>query len=639
MERFKKNILFASILSISLASTASAFEIKQKLKPDSVSTNLLNEAKPQGVFPKTTQEVLEGLEVSGYYRFITNYRDLAVSYPHLANNTRNVFVGDDSQIPQLMLNIKGFASSKTSFGTDLFMWTPMTGMGGTENVKGLNLGVNLFGNFNTSFGTFNVRTGGINWHLLSPFTFQSNKGYNRYSLFERNPWDPNTPSMDARYSDFFNSGAINQDQRWGNQAFQGLIVDGAQLPNDFSFSLMNGKTQFDGGVLALPNNSNGGRLTKYYNQHQNAISINTFSNTTYLDTLSKNTTGFAINTLELTHFIDRLKIWAEVGMGSTQSNRVNSKWGEAISIKLSYPIADRYPTEVHFYRVSPRVFNNNAIFINSSIQQNISTNSNQTQAVLIPVSSAVLPIGQLANNRQGIELNSQINIGRLKNSIGYSTSVELENLSPSITYSHAFNSLALSRFWRWGFPSNVGPYKNLNKIYRNVFETLNITDLNTSTGLPNQKKYFNSIEINSKYKTILANKDLYLFYLGSFNSVQNFSSFTSMKDGGVLVFTERALLRNYCHQIESYYVLNPKLIWNNYFSFERTIANYQTAVDVQSSRPKNQTGYSFATGLDIQLSKSAGLYIRQRWMNYKDSSYTNDQYKGFETTVEVKMFF
>jgi hypothetical protein len=232
-----------------------------------------------------------------------------------------------------------------------------------------------------------------------------------------------------------------------------------------------------------------------------------------------------------------------------------------------------------------------------------------------------------------------LNFGRLKNSIGYSSSMELENLSPGITYSHAFNSLALSRFWRWGFPSNVGPYKNLNKIYRNVFETLNITDINPTTGLPNQKKYFNTIEINSKYKTILANKDLYLFYLGSFNSVQNFSSMSSLKDGGLMVFTERALVRNYCHQIESYYVLSPKVIWNNYLSFERIIANYQTAIDVQSSRPKNQTGYSFATGLDIQLSKSAGLYLRQRWMDYQDSSYANDQYKGFETTVEVKMFF
>ena len=644
MEQLKKIVLITYLLSAGFTAHAYAFEIKAKQKADTVISIMPysiipDENNTQGVFPKSAQAVLEGLEVNGFYRFITNYRDMSVTYPHLENNKRNIFVGDDSQIPQLMLNIKGFASSKTSFGTDLFMWAPMTGLGQTENVKGLNLGVNLFGNFNTSFGTFNVRTGGINWHLLSPFTFQANKGYNRYSLFERNPWDPNTASMDSRYVDFFNSGAINQDQRWGNQAFQGLIIDGAQLPNDFAFSLMTGKTQFDGGVLALPNNSFGGKLTKFYKQHQNSISANSFNNNTYLDSLAKNTTGFSVHTLEITHYIERLKIWAEIGIGNTHANQNYTKYGEAISVKLAYPIADQFPTEIHFYRVSPRVFNNNAIFINSSIQQSVQSNSNLTQAVLIPVSSAILPIGQLANNRQGIEINSQLNFGRLKNSIGYSSSMELENLSPGITYSHAFNSLALSRFWRWGFPSNVGPYKNLNKIYRNVFETLNITDINPTTGLPNQKKYFNTLEINSKYKTILANKDLYLFYLGSFNSVQNFSSMSSLKDGGLLVFTERALVRNYCHQIESYYVINPKLIWNNYLSFERIIANYQTAIDVQSSRPKNQTGYSFATGLDIQLSKSAGLYLRQRWMDYQDSSYANDQYKGFETTVEVKMFF
>jgi hypothetical protein len=39
------------------------------------------------------------------------------------------------------------------------------------------------------------------------------------------------------------------------------------------------------------------------------------------------------------------------------------------------------------------------------------------------------------------------------------------------------------------------------------------------------------------------------------------------------------------------------------------------------------------------MSKGAGLYIRQRWMNYQDRSFSKDQYKGWETTVEIKIFF
>jgi hypothetical protein len=50
-------------------------------------------------------------------------------------------------------------------------------------------------------------------------------------------------------------------------------------------------------------------------------------------------------------------------------------------------------------------------------------------------------------------------------------------------------------------------------------------------------------------------------------------------------------------------------------------------------------GYAFATGFDIQLSKSVGLYLRHRLMNYRDKSYSKDYYKGQETTVELKAFF
>jgi hypothetical protein len=576
-------------------------------------------------------DVLENLEISGYYRFIANYRQLSETYSHLDANRNNIFVGDDSQIPQLLLNLKGYASSKVMFGTDLFLWTPMTGVGEKENVKGLNLGVSLYGMFSTNLGNFTVRTGGINWYTLSPFTFQANKGYNRYSLFERNPWDPNTSKVDSRYSDFYGSGAINQDQRWGNQAFHGLIVDGAQLPHNFSFSAMVGKTQFDGGLSAIPNTSVGGRLSKSYAGSDGLLSLNTFNNDSYLDSLGKQKAGFNMVTGEIKHQFKRVKLFSEIGLGRRYAGTTTSKWGEAISVKVSGDILKKVATEFHFYRISPNVFNNSSIFINSSIQQTVQTNSTQTQPVLIPVSSALLPIGQLSNNRQGIELNAQLDFGRLKNSIGYSNAMELENLSPKITYTHAFNNLALSRFWRWDFPSEVGPYKNLNKIYRSVFETMYVTELDAD-GKPLYKKYFNTIELNSKYKTKLLKRELYLFYLGSINSVQNFAS-------PFVVFGEKALMRAYYHQVESYLKINHRLVWTNYVSFERIIGNYQTEVNADTRRPKNQKGLSLATGFDLQLSKGVGLYVRERYMEYKDKSFALDRYKGFETTIELKAFF
>lgn len=577
-------------------------------------------------------EILQGLEISGYYRFMTNYRKLGDAYPHLENNKTNIFVGDDSQIPQLMLNIKGHASKNTEFGTDLFMWTPLTGAGESENIKGLNLGANLFGNFSTPLGNFIVKTGGINWYALSPFTFQTAKGNNRYSLFDRNPWDLNSAQIDSRYALFYDLGAINQEQRWGNQAFQGLILEGNQLPHNFSFNFMYGKTQFDGGLSAIPNNSFGGRLMKTYAKNKNFISINSFNNKSYLDSLTSKSTGFNISTLELTHFINKLKVYAEIGAGRKLETSSYKKWGEAISVKLSYPIAKKFPTEFHFYRISPDVINNSSVFLNSSLQENVQPLTNQQQPVLIAVSSAMLPIGQLSNNRQGIELNTQIDLGKIKNSIGYGNSMELSELSPKITYTHAFNNLALSRFWRWNFPSNVGPYNNLSKIYRSVFETVYITKTDATTGLPLKKKYFNTIELNSKYKTSIFGKELFLFYLGSLNSVQNFAA-------PFVIFTEKALVRNYNHQFETYLTINSNIVWCNYVSFERIIANYDTETDVVSQRPKNQHGTSIATGFDFSLSRGVQLFVRERWMKYYDSSFAKDKYNGYETTVELKLFF
>ena len=384
-------------------------------------------------------------------------------------------------------------------------------------------------------------------------------------------------------------------------------------------------------MSSIPNTSVGGRLSKSYSGSKGLFSINTFNNDSYIDSLGKQRAGFNMVTGEIKHQFTRVKLYSEIGIGRKYAGSNVSKWGEAISVKVSGDILKKIATELHLYRISPNVFNNSSIFINSSIQQTVQTNSNQTQPVLIPVSSAVLPIGQLSNNRQGIELNAQLDIGRLKNSIGYANAMELEKLSPKITYTHAFNNLALSRFWRWDFPSGVGPYKNLNKIYRSVFETMYVTELGAD-GKPLYKKYFNTIELNSKYKTKFLNRELYLFYLGSLNSVQNFAS-------PFVVFGEKALMRAYFHQVESYLKISHSLVWTNYVGFERILGNYQTEVNADTRRPKNQKGISLATGFDIQLSKGVGLYIRERYMEYNDMSFALDRYKGFETTIELKAFF
>lgn len=574
---------------------------------------------------------LKQFSVSGYYRFLANYRHLSEAYPHLAAHPNNIFIGDDSQIPQLLLNLGGSVAPNTSFGTDLFIWTPMTGAGAVEGVKGLNLGVNLHGSYAGNFGTFTLHTGGINWYSLSPFTFQTNRGYNRFSLFERNPWDPNTATLEGRYKTYLQAGSINQDQRWGQQAFHGMILEAANLPEGFSGVFMYGKTQLNGGLSPLPNSSAGGRISKQYGN--NFAALNSFNTNAVLDSLRGTRFGMNIHTLEFRQKAGSFLLKGEIGLGRTYTPTNMGAWGEAISLKLEKALSKSLTAELHLYRMSPRVVNNSSTFINSTYTAPELGNGNSaTQPVLPAVAGAMTPIGQLVNNRQGADINLQFDLGNLKAGFGWSMSAELERISGRITYGHPVNNLALSHMWRWDFPANVGPYGNLSKIYRSVYETLTLTDLDPSNGKPLYDKYFNSLEVHLRAAHDLGRKKLYTNYLGQYSSAQYFLA-------PITVFSEKALMRTYYHQLESYLVLGKSLIWCNYLGLERNIANYKTTTDLISRRPKNQTAMAFATGCDLKLSRGAGLYIRQRWMKGYDSSFSKDRYRGYETSMELKIFF
>ena len=99
-----------------------------------------------------------------------------------------MLVGDAKQLPELTLNISANPSKNVSFGTDLTFWNQKTG--NFDYFRGLNLGINLYGSFKTPIGNYNIKTGGIHWLRLSRFTMKTAEGFNRYTLFDRNPWDP-----------------------------------------------------------------------------------------------------------------------------------------------------------------------------------------------------------------------------------------------------------------------------------------------------------------------------------------------------------------------------------------------------------------------------------------------------------------
>ena len=160
-----------------------------------------------------------------------------------------------------------------------------------------------------------------------------------------------------------------------------------------------------------------------------------------------------------------------------------------------------------------------------------------------------------------------------------------------------------------------------------MFETLDIDDPDGISA-----KGFNSLEISCKTKTQINDRKLMLFYLGGFHSIQRDYNFLPTYDS-------TAYLQSYNHHLDIYYALTNKVTLCGYYGYDIIKAGMHTETNEDSGGYKDQEGKSFALGLDIQLERNTGLYIRHRWMDYIDHNFALDRYKGTETTVEFKIFF
>ncbi|NND94400.1 MAG: hypothetical protein HKN45_06000, partial [Flavobacteriales bacterium] len=365
------------------------------------------------------------------------------------------------------------------------------------------------------------------------------------------------------------------------------------------------------------------------------IGINSFNSRTYSDSLARSSIGFNVHTFEVDQKVEGFRLEAEIGAGRYYAPGYKSEWGEAINVKLS-GTKERtgIPLELHYYRISPQVINNNAIFWNTSI---VEVSNNELPAgvagsnsALIPFASSVVPIGLMTNNRTGLNINGEIDLGDLNVNFGYGVASEIEPISNQITYSHPVNQLTRSRFWRFNFPAGVGPYDRYSVVFRDAFETVNLTD--DRFGEVVNRKHFTNAEIQAKYNTFILNKAFYAFLLGRYNTVQP-------EFKVILPLNEDAYMRMYSTELETYWRLSKGVVWANYFGYERNIGNYDTDIDTGSRKPRNQVGTGFGSGLDLNIGKNALFTFRHRFFYFKDKSFANDRFRGQETMLEIKVFF
>ncbi|MEM1127489.1 MAG: hypothetical protein AAGI71_12625 [Bacteroidota bacterium] len=598
------------------------------------------------------------LTVFGYYRLFTYARNMSDPYPGLDPFDKAYNVGDGYREPMLSLNILGRPNGRSSFGTELYVFTPYEGTFETNAPISLNLGLNFFGNFRTEVGSFGVRAGGIHWYNLSPFTIGVYQVLDRFTIFDRTPWE----GVDGtdKYANYFTTGQTNPgDQRWNFQAFQGLVVNGFNLPGRTSFDLFYGKTQANGGLpgaitdpnetvdagggvptyqgfageaRVLPSLITGGKLQKSFDR--GFVSYNTLYSYRTQDSLSGDRRGYQVHTASFEAEVAGIGFSGELGASRSDVPDQDAVWGEALMVRANIP-ADYtlLPLDVQLYQIGHNFFNVNG---------EIATNNNElfqpADEIIRGAGSAgglLTQVNQLAHNRRGFNINTEINAGPVKLAAGWGIAQELEATTSVLSYIHRINGLAVSRIYNpfFGTSTTLEPFDPLGRqfaFFRGVFERVQTTDIDPITGEVPNRKYYHAVDLKAKYGTQLGNRDFFAFYLGSFASASDKTTVVPVYDD-TYIFVQS-------HEFDVYYELLPGFILTGYAGIERAQGGEFTRKDVDSGDPRDQLATGLGLGFDWTVAPNAGLYFRHRWMDFEDRSFAIDQYRGREITLELKIF-
>jgi hypothetical protein len=606
-------------------------------------------AEPANLFSR----FMSGLNTGGYYRAYLWGRSMNNDYTSQgggALGTHKVLtIGDGNYDPLMMLYVGGAPTVNTSLGSELVIanpWTAYTGPNLTAREFNTYFNMVLRGSTNTKFGNFNVVAGGIQWTQLSPFTFGSNVGYQRYSIWERRPWDP-VGNVNTRYAAYYYNGTINQDTRFGTKAFKGFVINGYDMPFKTSLDFFYGKTDINGGFdrerIVRPKSNVGGKITKNF-KNNNRISLNTFNSFTKTDSINGTVdVQWNIFTTEYNFNFKEFNLNGEIGIGGYESPNYKRSWGEGILVNLNTP--RKYtllPFSLRFFQINKSFASNVAQFSNTSIQEVTSgfLSRGGTQ-VLAPFGGNMSGVGDLANNRRGGAINTEIKVWKFKFIGGLQMESELSktNNRDQVTFGHRINGLTWSRL-PGIFPYNtpMGPNGRVHSVYRGAYETVNINE-NTTDSTALYKKSYSSLDFQIKFKTKLFNKDIYFYNLNTAMSVQS-------KFSPVPVFSQKAYITARYHEAEVYYHVMRDLVISVYGGLEYVKGNKYTDLTTDSTgvngivgKARDQIGKALGVGVDLSISSNTSIYLRQRWFSFNDKYFKDENFIGNEATIELKIFF
>ena len=589
------------------------------------------------------------ISFSGYYRFLGFVRNQQETFPNNSGKTLVISSGDAYREPMFLLKLNGKTRDNITFGADLMINSLYKGPSAAPQPLTLDLGLNLSTSITTKLGTFNFKSGGVSWYRQSRLTVWGNRSFNRMSIFERRPQTPLNKTPINRYSNYYNNGLIDQGIRYGSRAFQGIFLKGSKLPFNFSVKGVIGKSNFNRSIFETNDNFTGCFQLKNTLSNSSKIAYNYLSSWADTDSLSDDRRNYFIHTLELDKKWNKIQVQMELGLGQYQDPIRNLGYGEAILLNIKTAKSTKVPLNAQLYRISPQFVNVTGNFLNTSVLEVFPNVEGIGTTVRTPYQSPMVGLGFPVNNRQGVSINADVSLGKLKLNGGIGVFTEIDTSYAALSYIHNVNSQTLSRIYL--FAQNWGPYNALNSTYRGVFENVNISDT-TATGLANFKKFFNTIEFQAKYNNKIFGKNYYIFSLTRLNSCQK--NLNALPQIG-----EQALISQLSEEIDLSIELSENTVLALSYGIEKILGN--TSTDIGDSpeatstnsfferlgfdnlfrytNARNQKNTFFGFGLDYKIGQNAMVFLRHNRYRYFDPNFIENHLKGWETMLELKINF
>ena len=486
-----------------------------------------------------------------------------------------------------LLKLNGKTRDNITFGADLMFNSLYKGplSGATQNLT-LNLGLNLSTSISTNYGNFNLKAGGVSWYRQSRLTIWGNRSFNRISIFERRPQTPLNKIPIDRYSNYYNSGLIDQGIRYGSRAFQGIFLNASKLPLNFSVKGVIGKSNFNRTAFESNDNFTGAFQLKNTLSPNYKICYNYLSSWAQTDSLSDDRRSYSIQTIELDRKWNKIQVQMEIGLGKYSDPENDLAYGEAILLNLKTSKSTKIPLNIQFYRISPQFVNVTGNFLNTSVRGFPNVGGVGT-TIRTPFSSPMVGLGFPINNRQGVSVNADISLEKLKINGGIGIFSEIEKSDGSLSYIHNVNSQTLSEFI---FLHKIGVHIMHLIQHIEVYMKMLTLVIQLLADLQTSKSFLILVEFQAKYNNKIFGKNYYIFSLTRLN--------TSQKDFNIVPqIGTQTLISQLSEEIDFSIELNDKAAFVFSYGLEKVLGNSSTDLGDNAEATSTNTFFE-KLGLD-----------------------------------------